>query len=78
MLMCFPLFEEQRKKANIQIVQSSHMHVTKYDYLHQLMHAIGVHSPNTSSSSQQNIFAYRNTIKPAKRHHFIELKSWIR
>lgn len=63
MLMCFPLFEEQRKKANIQI---------------QLMHAIGVHSPNTSSSSQQNIFAYRNTIKPAKGHNFIELKSWIR
>ncbi len=70
----FPLFDEQRKKANIQIlwhVQSSHMRETKYDYLHQLVRAIGVHW-------QQNTFTYRNTIKAATGHHFIELESWIR
>lgn len=81
MLMCFQLFDKQRKKANIQLllnVQSTHMHETKYDYLYQITHVLGVHYPNTFSSKQHNTYIYRNAIKAAEGHHFIELKSCIR
>lgn len=81
MLMCFQLFDKQRKKANIQLllnVQSTHIRETKYDYLYQITHIFGVHYPNTISSKQCNTYIYRNAIKAAEGHNFIELKSCIR